>query len=70
MPTLMTSILIVGDSEVDVIKYIQKTIQVLVQAGYVVNLKMSKLVPKQDLMYIGARFCMDLGRLYLPEIRI
>ena len=35
--------------------------------GFIVNLKKSDLVPTQDLVYIGARFRMDLGRVYLPE---
>ena len=30
----------------------------------------SDLTPTQDLVYIGARFQMDLGRVYLPEDRI
>ena len=34
------------------------------------NLKKSELAPTQDLVYIGARFCMDLGRHYLLEIWI
>ena len=33
------------------------------------NLK-SNLTPTQDLVYIGAQFQMDLGRVYLPEDRI
>ena len=59
-----------GESEVDVAQSVQMTIQVLVHAGFVVNLKKSKLTPTQDLVYIRARFWMDLGRLYLPELRI
>ena len=31
------------------------------------KLKKSELAPTQDLVYIGANFCTDLGRLYLPE---
>ena len=34
------------------------------------NLKKSDLVPTQDLVYIGARFRMELGRVYLLEDRI
>ena len=34
------------------------------------NLKKSELISTQDLVYIGARFWMDLDRLYLPELRI
>ena len=54
----------------EVTQSIQKTIQVLVQAGFVVNLKKSELAPTQDLVYTGARFHMDLGRLYLPDILV
>ena len=58
-----------GKSE-EVAQSVQKTIQVLAQAGFVVNLKKSELVPTQDLVYIGVRFWTDLGRLYFPELRI
>ena len=34
------------------------------------NPRKSDLVPTQDLVYRGARFRMDLGRVYLPEERI
>ena len=33
------------------------------------NIKNSYLTPSQDLVYIGSRFHMDLGRVYLPEDR-
>ena len=59
-----------GESEAEITQSVQKTIQVLVQARFVVNLKKSKLDPTQDLVYIGAMFCTDLGRLYLTEIQI
>ena len=62
--------LIVGDSEVEVALSVKRTIQVLVHAGFIVNLKKSELAPTQELVYIRARFHLDVGRLYLPEIRI
>ena len=37
---------------------------------FAVNLKKFKPTPTQDLVYIGARFCTYLVRLYLPETRI
>ena len=46
---------------------VQTTPQVLTQAGFIGNLKKSDLTPTQDLVYIGARFWMELGRLYLLE---
>ena len=64
----LDDLLIMGDPKVVICQSIQKTVQVLVQAGFVVNLKKSELVPIQDMVYIGARFRMDLGRLYLLEI--
>ena len=66
----LDDLLIVGDSEVEAAQSIQETLQFLIHAGFIVNLKKSELAPTQDLVYIGARFCMDLGRLYLPETRI
>ena len=39
----------------------------LTRTGFIVNLKKLDLAPTQDVVYIGARFWMDLGRLYLPE---
>ena len=43
------------------------SLQVLIRAGFIVNLKKSDLTPIQDLVYIGARFQTDLGTLYLQE---
>ena len=56
--------------EEEVAQSVQKTTQVLIQAGFVMNLKKSESVPTQDLVYIGARFLTDLGRLYLLDLRI
>ena len=46
---------------------VRTTLQVLIRAGFILNLKKSHLNPTQDLVYIGARFRMDLGRWYLLE---
>ena len=69
MYAYIDDLLVMGQAE-EVTQSFQKTIQVLVQAGFVVNLKKSELAPTQDLVYIGTRFQMDLGRLYLQELRI
>ena len=61
--------LIVGDTEVEATQSIQETLQVLIHAGFIVNLK-SELALTQDLVYIGAWFRMELDRLYLPKTRI
>ena len=63
----LDDILILGDSPHKVEESVQKTIQVLTQVRFIVNLKKSVLTPTQDLVYIGARFWTDLGKLYLPE---
>ena len=46
------------------------SLQGLTRAGLIVNLKKSDLTPTQDLVYIGAMFWMDVGRVYLPEEQI
>ena len=68
--TYLDDLLIVGDSKVQATQSVQKTIQVLIHAGFVMNLKKSELAPTQDLVYIGAYLRMDLDQLYLPETRI
>ena len=65
--TYLDDLLIMGEAEVA--QSVQKTIQVIIQAGFVVNLK-SELAPTQDFVYIGAMFHTDLGRLHLLEIQI
>ena len=42
----------------------------LTQPRFIVNLKKSDQTHTQDLVYIGARFWTDLGRVYLPEDQI
>lgn len=66
----LDDILIQGESVGEVEQSVQATLQVLTRAGFIVNLKKSNLTPTQDLVYIGARFRTDLGRVYLPENRI
>ena len=48
-----------GESETEVTQSIQKTIQFLIQARFVVNLK-SELAPTQGIVYIGAIPQVDL----------
>ena len=66
----LNDILILGESFGEVEQSVQATLQVLTQAGFIVNLKKSNLAPTQDLVYIGARFQTDWDRAYLPEDRI
>ena len=51
---------------------VQMTLQVLIciRAEFIVYLKKFNLSHTRDLVYIGARFRTDLGRLYVPEDRI
>ena len=55
----LNDLLVAEDSASEVTQSVAMTIQVLVQAGFVV-----------DHVYIGARFRTDQGRLYLLETRI
>ena len=66
----LDDILLLGESARDVEQSVQTTLQVLRRAGVYSEPEKSDLVPTQDLMYIGARFRTDLGRVYLPEDRI
>ena len=63
----LDDLLIVGDSPLEVTESVEKTIQVLTQAGFIVNLKKCDLSTPKNLLYIGVRIC---TRLYLSESRI
>lgn len=65
----LDDILILGDSPQEVQDALMITINVLTQAGFIINVKKSDLLPTQDLVYIGGRFRTDLGRIFLPEDR-
>ena len=65
----LDNILILGESSREVEQSVLTTLQVLTQAGFIVNLKKCDLAPTQDLVYIGDRFWTDLGRVYLPQDR-
>ena len=66
----LDDILLLGESSRELEQSVQTTLQVLTRAGFIVNLRKSDLVPTQDMVYIGAQFRMDWGRVYLPEDRI
>ena len=46
----LDDILLLGDSPHEVQQSVRKTLQVLIQAGFIVNLKKSHLNPTQDLV--------------------
>ena len=66
----LDDILILGESFGEVEQSVQAMLRVRTQAGFIVKLKKSNLVPTQDLLYIGVRFWTDQGKFYLPEDRI
>jgi hypothetical protein len=45
-------------------------LRMLAESGFLLNLKKSHLEPTQDLVYIGARFRTDLGKVFLPVERM
>ena len=47
-------ILSMGNSALEVAQSVSKTVQVMAQAGFILNLKKSDLTPTKDLVYIGA----------------
>ena len=61
----LDGILVLGEPPRKIEQLVQTTLEVLTQAGFIVNLKKSDLVPILDLVYIGARFSIYLGRVYL-----
>ena len=63
--TYFDDLQVMGETEVEVAQLFQMTIQVLVHAGVVVNLKKTELTLTQSHVYIGVRFQLDLGWLYL-----
>ena len=48
---------------------VRHTVQVLLHAGFIINLSKSELSPTQDITYIGGRFRTDLGMIFLPPAR-
>ena len=65
----LDDLLILAESPSRCLEALTLTVQVLVRAGFTVNLKKSDLRPSQDLVYIGGRLRTDLGRVLLPEDR-
>ena len=46
------------------------SLQTLINAGFIINLQKSELLPCQDLVYIGGRLRTDLGLVTLPQDRM
>ena len=65
----LDDILVTARSQSLVLEALRCTMQVLLRAGFMVNLTKSELSPTQDLVYIGGRFRTDLGMVFLPPRR-
>ena len=65
----LDDILLVGWSPEETIRAIHLPVEVFTRAGFTVNVKKSNLTPSQDLVYIGGRFRMDLGLVFLLDDR-
>ena len=65
----LDDLLLVGDSPQQVQQAVSMTMQVLIHAGFVVNLTKSDLVPSQELVYIGALLSPKQGKVLLPVDR-
>jgi hypothetical protein len=58
--------LIVARSRELLLQNIQSALDLLTQAGFIINEKKSHLVPTQDLIFLGMRVRTDLGTVHLP----
>ena len=65
----LDDLLLVGDSPQEVQQAVLMTMQVLMHAGFIINLKKSDLVPTQELVYIGALLSPLKGQVLLPVDR-
>ena len=65
----LDDLMVIGSSPGETLKALTLTIKTLTQAGYMINVKKSDLVPTQDLNYIGGRFRPDVARVFLPVDR-
>ena len=66
----LDDLLIAGPTIEEANQAVSVVANTLVQAGFILNLKKSELVPTQDLVYIGGRLRTDLGYVFLPEDRL
>jgi len=66
----LDDILLASDSLQEARQAVRLALDFLTQAGFILNLKKSDLVPSQDLVYIGGRFRTLLGQVFLPEKRL
>ena len=66
----LDDILLRGDSPQEVLNSLHIARNLLIKAGYIINLDKSHLVPTQDMVFIGGRFRTDLGLVFLPQERL
>jgi hypothetical protein len=65
----LDDILVTAPSPLLANQAVRETAQVLLHAGFIINLSKSELSPTQDITYIGGRFRTDLGMIFLPPAR-
>ena len=63
-------LLIVGPDRNSTAHAVERTLELLISLGWVINRKKSDFNPSQDLVFIGARFQTKLGLVSLPEDRL
>ena len=66
----LDDILVVADSPQQLHMDLQTTLHVLMQAGYIINVKKSSLTPSQDSIFLGARFLTSLNQVCLPTVKM
>ena len=64
----LDNILVVAGSSHQLSQDLDTAVQVLIEAGYVINLKKSCLDPSQDSVFLGARFVTSQNLVCLPVL--
>ena len=62
----LDDILVVAGSPSQLVQDLDTAVQALREAGYMINLKKSSLVPSQDSIFLGARFLTNVNQVCLP----
>ena len=62
----LDDILVIGSSEVECRLNVEMTLKVLREAGFVINLKKSHLIPSQQFKYLGLNWDSTQAQISLP----
>jgi hypothetical protein len=65
----LDDILVIAESRHLLMDHLYVTLNLLTQAGFIVNLAKSQLQPSQDLVFLGARIQTDKDRISLPQVK-